>query len=336
MFGVPRIRTALFAALALGAASVGVAAAWPTGAGGDITINAGQVVRIPAGATADYRNITINSGGTLEIDEPMSWTYIGVSGDLIVNGTIKSKKSVSGGSFASLNAPDGYMMAGPTPVIFVGGQGGGAQGAHGAVGVYANGGGGAACNVAGGAPSPFSGGSGATGGHSVGGFFATGGPGGRFPSGAGTDGTNVVTNTVNNWHCGGGGGGGAHGISGGFLYVRVLGKLDATGGNFDFSGTAAGPGGNGGSGNCPCLQAVSYGGGGGGGGVGGNGGWVVLHVDGQYSPGNYSVDPGLGGAGGRGGGSVTVGPPFAQGGNNGARGVPGCFKIISQGINTNC
>ena len=40
---------------------------FPSGALGDLVINSGQTVNIPAGSILDYRNVTINAGGTLNI-----------------------------------------------------------------------------------------------------------------------------------------------------------------------------------------------------------------------------------------------------------------------------
>jgi hypothetical protein len=307
---------------------------WPNGTNGDLTINAGEVSEFSAGSVYNFSNVTINAGGVLSIGPGDEWTIIGVSGNLVLKGIIQSKTATYCNDASKpvaivATAPDGFILnarVGLQP----GGTGGSQYGtpqypANSGQGEYGNGGGGAAAFGSGHNSSPAAGGSGGTCSFSQW-IIGRGGDGGEIPSGDGSAGDNAFSPTDHNGHVGGGGGGGARGSSGGFLYLRVKGRIDAVGGSFDFSGSNGGKGGNGGSADGNPATTQRFGGAAGGGGAGGNGGFVVIRHDDTYLPGVFSVSPGQGGFGGSPGNPVTG---TAGLGHGGKRGLYGSFILAT-------
>lgn len=87
-------------------------AAFPSGSQGDLTVLNGQTVVINAGDIRDYNNVTINAGGTLEINGSSSGaiTVLGVAGNLTINGTIRGNNRAAGGTY-NLVTPNGESIS---------------------------------------------------------------------------------------------------------------------------------------------------------------------------------------------------------------------------------
>lgn len=308
------------------------AATWPTGAMGDLVVKAGAVSQFPPGIIYDYRSITIEAGGTLEVLPGEGWTTVGIQGDLVLKGKITARNRLDfGGSFHAI-APDGTILN-----ATVSQQSGGAGGNPGDCGLThvlpkylgyggpaaaapaaGNGGGGGVYGPGnGGAGNAIKGGDGGTaprdypledvgqGGNGAPGFAGNG------ADGQPADGTNTMVE-----HFGGGGGGGTRGRNGGLLYLHVGGNFDGSGGSIDLSGENGGNGGNGGGGK------YAYSASGGGGAAGGSGGILYLNYGTEFSPSQFLYSGGSGGAGGQGGFTSNTGQHACPGanGNNGVQG----------------
>lgn len=258
-------------------------AQWPTGADGDLTINNGQTVNIAPGSVKNYNNLTINAGGTLNITSGASWTYIGVAGNLTLNGQILAQNGNWFGSSGSTNnitgnAPDltGALAGEALSFTITQQQGGGSWNGGGGYGAEdsGNGGGGqgggyfcynntggnngATFNGSwiGGSPGSANSSQGGHGGVSLPGN-TTGGAGATSvggTGGAGSQSANFTPSCVQQvpslgtqiWN-GSGGGGGFRGQHGQGVYLKVLGTATGTG-TINASGTAGGTGGAGGPG----------------------------------------------------------------------------------------
>jgi hypothetical protein len=278
----------------------------------------GQTVQLTAGGVYDYARITVDANGTLDIvtngDPALAtrWTYIGVAGDLVVNGTIRAKygEHTGGGPFTELAPGPAGLPDGETVTASITQKAGGAGGRSGwtcanlpttnlpggSGASDGNGGGGAgaflldqgacganACAAACGAclvvfdTANGAGNAGTTG---------VGGNGGNAPnqdragigaSAYGMPGGNGGTAFVANvWYDSGGGGGGFRGRHGGLLYLKVRGQILGNG-KIDAGGEAGTRGGSGGPGTVSGPGQGNCGGGyrhssGAGGGGGGAGG----------------------------------------------------------------
>lgn len=282
-------------------------ASWPAGVDGDLRIAAGETVQLPSGAVLDYRSLTVEAGGVLELLPGADWTLIGCRGELRLDGRLVARQGTSCGGVSEARAPD----AGGEALRFVLTQ---ALGGHGGAG----GGGGLVVHSAGdsstisarspgGAPDCGNGGGGGGGGGS-GGSGARGldGPV-RHQVGSGSDGLAGAPGAdglVGTNQGGLGGRGGMGGLHGQALYLRA-GRI-AGDGTIDVRGGDGGAGGQGGGGRYTSApeSGSGGGGGGGGGGAGGSGGAVVLRTTEAVAPGflgRVLVGGGAGGAGGAGG-----------------------------------
>ena len=319
---------------------------WPYGSDGSLTIINGQTIQLTAGSIKDYTNLTINTGGILEITGSTgAFTYIGCSGNLVMNGSIYARESTFTGYIGG-TAPDGraltYTIAqnaggtggnGGNRGGGLGGAGGAQSGGHGGGGGgggayngtgYNGGAGGAGGSngAAGAGTSSGAGGAsisssyGSSGATSQSPFSAyTGANGGNGANGGGGGGGGGYTTGAQNYGGAGGGGGGSAGLSGKCLYIRVKGNVSGT-------GTIYINGANGGSGGTSrnYNNSMSDNGGGGGGGAGGSGGCVFLKCNGTNA-GTVNVTT-TGGSGGSGGGST------ANVGAAGANGNAGSYTIL--------
>jgi hypothetical protein len=275
---------------------------WPTGADGPIVIANGDTATLPPGTVLDCTTLTIEQGGILQFAQGSTWGIIGCTGDLTLQGTIQSLSAdYDSNTTISTTAPDLQPLSAPVTV-----QTGGAGGSNGTgpnhsanPGMPAGGGGGgAADSYNGGNASGAQGGSGGTTISGTGTLSSPGGAGASTRGAPGQPGNNLTTSLQHTVLAAGGGGGGALGFHGGFIYIKVLGELNALGGTFDVSGSPGGDGGAGGSVVNSPTNNYPWGGAGGGGGAGGNGGVVMLNVTGVYLPGNYNISGGNGGQGG--------------------------------------
>jgi hypothetical protein len=297
--------------------------------------------------------VQIDAGGIVEIGPGSAWTFIGVAGDMIVNGELRAQ-----GNGDYLDAPlmvtaaepdeDGKPfgeLLGHTITQGKGGMGGSCPnpvdrtpGKDG----FGNGGGGMGwCYYAYGSWHADQTGQ-ATFGKDA--SLGAGGDGGEpshtecgtcFPGkGAtlhGMNGEDGVTMGCGQYGCGGGSGagGGSRGRHGQALYIKVKGNL-AGNGSISAAGQPGGLGGDGAPGDCnkdcACCAAVS-GGSGGGGAAGGAGGAIVIRYHGQIAANlaqNIKTNGGKGGLGGKPGGNLGAGGPGGDGkpGEDGADGPP--------------
>lgn len=323
---------------------------FPFGALGNVVVTTGNTLILTAGDTYDYNNLTVDSGGTIEITgSSPNPTIIGVKGTFTMNGTASFNNLDNGGGTFSSTAPDGTNMtysvspsvgggggAGggvTTSPVVLGGSGGSGSGIGGG-----GGGGGSAVwgssslAAAGGGAGGGNGGGGASGGSIGGGSGGIGGAGGI--SGAGDDGTNSgyggdgssggggggdsYDGFFKEGIAGGGGGGGGRGKSG--MAVLIIVNSFNGNGTFNLSGSNGFSGGNGGGGYCLTTGSASGGGGGGGGG-GGNGGFLKVRykIINTFS-GTINKSGGVGGAGGAGG--IKCGTR-GENGLNGGSGLSG-------------
>lgn len=309
---------------------------WPTGQMGDLIVRGGEVSTFVPGITYDYRSITVETGGTLEVQPDTGWTIIGTTGDLVLRGKIIARNRLEfGGTFHAV-ALDGIVL---DAVITQ--QSGGAGGNPGDCGLThvlprymgyggppsssptaGNGGGGGVYGPGNGGPgNGTNGGAGGTSQHynnvdeiGQGGTGASGFAG-NGADGQPADGTNKLVQ-----HFGGGGGGGTRGRNGGLLYLHVGGKFDGSGGTIDLSGENGGNGGNGGGGR------YAYSASGGGGGAGGAGGVLYLSYGKGFSPSQFLNAGGTGGTGGQGGFTSNT-SQHACPGANGNSGAPGQVHV---------
>lgn len=97
---------------------------WPTGAGGDVMVALGQVVTIPAGSVLDLTSLTVQFGGTLQIERGSGWTIIGCTGDITLQGTIVGVTCDKPYGLITASAPDNVLRY--YYAITSGGNGGGA------------------------------------------------------------------------------------------------------------------------------------------------------------------------------------------------------------------
>jgi len=317
---------------------------WPFGSDGPLVIGPGQTVTLPQGSVADFSSLTIQNGGTLQVAPGSGWTYIGVSGDLVNDGTIVARDPGVGGTYAS-TAPDntGALSGKGEALTYTiaqsaggagggggqstwpgscggggGGCGNGPSGGGQADGNGGGGGGGSGCwngpvgyNGSGGATAVLS--SGGNGGETNGSCLYPGGAGATAQMPNGSNGNDAAQNP------GSGGGGGFRGYHGQGLYIKVWGSLSGFG-VIDASGGPGGTGGSGAAGGAWGNQTYG-GGGGGGGGAGGSGGKVVIRYGVSASGSAAKVGGGAGGSGGIGGNSgATNGGQTGSAGQNGATG----------------
>lgn len=288
---------------------------WPVGDSGDLLIEDGQTYTIQAGDQLDFRDITIEAGGTLLIDGDSSQdiTFLGVSRHLVLDGQIIGNSLHNGGVFSS-NSPDDEPVS-YTIVQNNGGRGGfgfntgprqnqvngwGAGGNGGSNG-YVGGAVGGTNNGDGLDTSLADGGSGGvTLGDGMPGIGSgAGGNGGGSGGGAGADDAGAFGNGA------GGGGAGYKGKHGLGLYIQVRGTISGSG-EILLNGTNGFNGGAGGS------SPSGQGGGGGGGSAGGSGGKLWLRKRSSATLGDITVntDGGSGGLGGaKGGGEGNPGTP---------------------------
>jgi hypothetical protein len=300
--------------------------AWPAGKLGDLTVFAGSPVTLNAGSTSDYGSITINAGAVLEVipaSDPTGWTYLGVAGDLTVNGTLLVHYGEHTGGTFSERGPDpsgvvGFLTGEAVSATIVQNQGGAGGLAGYTCPAYAgitlaggapstgNGGGGggsieityAACticttscalcsapNMNGTVGSPATATQGGNGGIGFTSPAGSGGPGATSYDGDGGDGT--ACSSCGPYVSGGGGGGGFRGRHGGLLYLKVRGKIGGNG-SIDIAGENGGAGGMGGPYRNvlggPCGGGyIDESGGGGGGGGAGGSGGKLVL---RYNPAN--------------------------------------------------
>lgn len=320
---------------------------WPTGADGPLLVSAGMTVTIPAGAVRDYSSVTVETGGTLRIGSGSAWTFLGVSGDLTLNGDL-----VAQGNGDYLTAPLTVMALAPdetgaplgerlsyTLTQAQGGRGGdcggGATNRQPGNGGFGNGGGGCGHGYA----VPGVGWTNDQSGGLVLGVDGNAMGGGQGGGGAGTSGSCYSTRAMGAplyatagltppscaSDCGagaafggGGGSGGSRGHHGQGLYLNVFGRTFGNG-RIVASGEAGGAGGAAQNSWVLCNPNYGFGGaGGGGGGAGGSGGAVVLRAHGTVSPlllMNILTRGGRGGAGGALGAGQAPGVAGAAGGN---------------------
>lgn len=321
---------------------------WPYGTQ-NLTIASGTVFDMDAGSVQDYNNITIDSGGVLNIKGASGGiTVLGLRGNLVNNGIIRGNEGTYATSTFNKTTPLGEVLSytntqqnagaggaggnavyagGASGNLGLGGGGGGAPGWNGAGGVGGtnggaganggvsftyNGGTGGLGNATLGAGSP--GNKGGSSGSAHGGGGGTGGGSGGGGGGGGYSGT---------YSGGGGGGGGYKGKHGAALYLYVLGTISGNG-QILLNGTAGFAGGKGGQGQ---EAGSSHSGGGGGGGAGGNGGRLWIRSSAPFT-GTYSLSNGAGGAGGARGGGVTA-PYDGREGTAGSPGVAGTYNYLA-------
>jgi hypothetical protein len=298
---------------------------WPIGIQGDLVINNGETVNIPAGSIRDYNNVTINAGGTLAITgNSMAITQIGVRFNLVVNGIIRNEGYYGLDSSYSVVTPSGETIAYSITQSASGrgGNGNAPGAAAGGDGVGGYGGGG------GGAGGPGRGGYGGTGGSNNSPGYNSPAGGSRYGLGNYTLGNGLDGQAVFGGHGGGSGGGGSNyggaGGGGGYkgthgrgLYLYVTGTISGT-------GQISCAGGNGYNGGLGGPYANGHGaGGGGGGGAGGSGGTLWVRKP-AASPFTVPVTV-AGGTGGVGGSSSS------QSGTNGNAGANGLVNVANNG-----
>lgn len=83
---------------------------WPTGTSGNLVVASGQVVTIPAGSVLDLASLTVQSGGTLQIERGSGWTIIGCTGDITLRGTIAGVTCDKPYGLITATAPDGNVL----------------------------------------------------------------------------------------------------------------------------------------------------------------------------------------------------------------------------------
>lgn len=252
---------------------------WPTGASGDVTISTAQT--FAPGTVLNYNNLTITSSGSINVSGGAGWIFIGVAGNLVLNGQINARNGTwfgaSGASTSiTANAPDssGALAGEALSYMLTQARGGGSWNGGSAYGsdAYGNGGGGSAggyfCynNTGGNNGATFSGSwvGGSAGGasSSSGGTGAAttpsgtaGGAGATSTGGTGSSGSTSPTFTPSctqqypslggQIYNGSGGGGGFRGTPGQGVYLKVLGTITGSG-TIDASGSSGGAGGAGG------------------------------------------------------------------------------------------
>lgn len=275
-------------------------AKFPYGPLGDLVIANGVTKTYTAGSILDFRNLTIEAGGTLNIQGGGSGaiTLIGVKENLIINGVIKGNDGLFGSASFSVVTPLGESVSYYVPQAQAGGgsNGGYPAGSGGPGGSLGYGGGGG-----GGGQAGQSRGWGGHGG-------VDNSPGGYAPNNLAPGAGNVSLGNgyyanedgqayYYGKHGGGSGGGGgkgtgAYGGSGGGykgkhglgLYLYVLGTISGSG-QVQLNGLAGFRGG------------YQYGNnGGGGGGAGGSGGSLWVRARAPFTV-PYTVSGGAGGAG---------------------------------------
>ena len=292
---------------------------WPFGKDGNLVITSGQTVNIAAGSVKDYKNISVLSGGVLNIDcsSSANITVIGCEDTFLIEGTVTTNgtylltapsiqtpdkaglawsinptaKGGNGGTGSNLTS--GYRLnyggAGGSGNTNGGGGGGGGAGDFDGRNMGYGGEGGAGFSGGGGGGGSNGGAGGSAGASGAGGAGEKGGGGGSGGgAGAGSRGGNAPQYRVAGG--GGGGGGGYKGKHAPSLYINAN-KLIITG-NISFNGKDGFPGGSGGSG-------ISYGrpGAAGGGGPGGNGGTVWVRAKTKSGLEKINVAGGAGGWG---------------------------------------
>lgn len=304
------------------------------GSDGNLVINNGQVIPITAGQVKRYNSVTINTGGTLQINGT-GITELGVRNDMIINGSIVFQEDFVATPAIGASAFDGKEFgfnleqqqggAGGTgqTSLSAGGSGGGGSGGGtgGATGIGGGGGGQGSATSSGkpGGNGGTDGGNGQDASDAVigvggqggsGGGTGAGGPGGGPNGGSGASGGGGGGGASVGSTASGGAGGGYRGKHGGRLHIYCEGQVQGTGainlnGQVGFNGGSAAPGG----------------GGGGGGGAGGNGGQVFLRHRTGFS--GVSIQNALANGGTL--GTSSAGSP----GVNGRAGLAGVSEIMS-------
>jgi hypothetical protein len=286
---------------------------WPYGSMGHLVVSNGQTVTLSNGTVYDYASVTVDAGGILQFSGS-GFAFLGVSGNLVVNGTIKAFFDVPGGytqtvsgpnSIGVLNTALGESLSFTLPTQ-TGGKGG--YGPYMIYGDWSNNGG-----SRGNQNSGHGGGGGGSayyyhevdGGsdyYSVGGIDnkVAKGPDGLDATAAGPGGRAKIAKYNNGWgnppissyyDQGYGGAGGARGIHGGAIYIKVGGLLSGSGAVIaDGSNGADGESGGGASSLYPddtdpddSTGLHSKAGGAGGGGAGGSGGVIAVKVRSGFS-----------------------------------------------------
>jgi len=319
--------------------------AWPTGKMGDLVVSKDKVVTFAPGIVYDYQSITVDQGGTIEVQPGIGWTIVLVKGDFNLQGKIIARlreDPVEKFQEIKSNAPDGSTFE-PDRAERAGGAGGNPGGCgltdgslqdagHGSVPAAGSGGAPAAGNGGGGGAYGLGNGSaadatkGGDGGtsqlHNPGDEIGKSGLGADGFAGNGEDGQAADGPNKRVLHFGGGGGGGSRGRNGGLLYIFVAGKFNGSGGTVDISGENGGNGGSGGRGSH--AKPAS----GGGGGAGGDGGVLYIRYGTGFSPSQFIYSGGKGGVGGLGGVSGNAGQAACPG-TNGKNGLQGQVRIGS-------
>lgn len=292
---------------------------WPTGKDGDLHVLNGQTYTLTPGASYDFRNVTVDAGGKIEVDTGVGWVMLGVAANLVIDGEIISRASdqaVVGGATLTQTSPDGRSLTYTFPALGAGGGGG--SGSDYAPFIRGGGGSGAFGNGGGGGTSASSSSNGDNG-HTA--IISKGGDSAAaidaLGHGAPIYGNDGEPGSGDSFE-GFGGGGGSRGLAGGPLYIRINGNLSGSGS----ISVAGSPGGNGGyGGDINDFTSSNSGGGGGGGGAGGCGGKLIVKY-GSATFSNYDVS---GGNGGTGGGAQAP----SSSGSNGANGATGVLDAGS-------
>jgi hypothetical protein len=305
---------------------------WPFGTGGDLVVNSGQTVLLTPGTIYDYRNITINAGGTLKVDDPSNinnrtpvivgcrdkftneGTVIGQISDLAVQqtvslaGTWSKTTAFPSNSLYPPNFTVSYSIAQPL---------GGAGGKGGTDNIAFVGTGGAGTNGFGGGGGGGEGSDTTTGGINGDGGFNNGN---GYPTTSNTGG-NISGGTGNFTK-----GAGANGTSVSFTTSGsiITGMIKGRGGDGGGSGGGAGPGNY--ENYFPTYRGLGMGGGGGGGMRGKHGLAMYLKSRVVFGNGifNFSGQNGFnGGNGGNAGKFGNVGVGGGGGGGGGGSGGSG-------------
>ena len=79
---------------------------WPYGKDGNLVVNNGETHNLTSGSIYDFANVTINTGGILQIvGDDLNFTMLGIRGNLILNGGIRLDPTSSTGSVSN-TTPD--------------------------------------------------------------------------------------------------------------------------------------------------------------------------------------------------------------------------------------
>lgn len=297
----------------------------PGGSGGTITnghlvVGNTQTHTLYAGTVYDFKSVTIQAGGTLNI-AGKGIVVLGSKGDVVINGNITTSRWNDCGYTHSFNDGLGvnYSKTWTQSAGGNGGRGGGSGGLGGtsSCGWGAGGGGGNAMHggVGGAGGSGQANGGNCTwfncgNGVGLGGQSTTSDGAAATVSSAGGKGGNGQGGGGGVGNCyegGGGGGGGGKGGHANSLVIKTRGSVSGTG-SISLQGGNGVNGGNGGKG-----AGGGSGGAGGGGGAGGSGGNLWIRYKGTNTFTNINVSGGALGSGGSGG----------TGGSNGAKGADG-------------